>query len=318
MPSPKAVTNVLILPLGADTGGVNWQITQAFRGEKDWNVRSMISSLNYIQYPRDLEFGYASLQEQWKAADVLHFSHEFYRLRKIERLRLPRRPEVIHYHGTGYRENAADQIRHQRAHRAIGLVATLDLWLLNPDETEWLPCPYDLGALQKCSVAGVAAPRRPGMVKVAHAPTSRKIKGTAAFLTAVERLRAEGHEIELDLIEKVSWAECLRRKASADIYYDQAQLGYGNNAIECWGMGIPVIAGANEATLAEMRRRFSNELPFYQTTEATIYDALKALLLSADLRAEYAERGLHHVRTFHDQKVVVEQLKDVYTRAMRR
>ena len=156
------------------------------------------------------------------------------------------------------------------------------------------------------------------MVKVAHAPTQRKIKGTEAFLRAVKRLQDEGHEIELDLIERVSWAECLRRKASADIYYDQTLLGYGNNAIEAWGMGIPVIAGAQERTLAEMRKRFSNELPFYQATEGTIYEALKALVQSADLRAEYSERGLSHVRRFHDQKVVVEQLKDVYTRALTR
>jgi glycosyltransferase involved in cell wall biosynthesis len=81
-------------------------------------------------------------------------------------------------------------------------------------------------------------------------------------------------------------------------------------------MGIPVIAGASEKTLAEMRRRFSNELPFYQATEATIYEALKALVQSPDLRAEYSERGLFHVQRFHDQKVVVEQLKDVYQRAL--
>lgn len=313
--------NVFILPLGADTGGVNWQITEAFRGEQGWSVRSMISSLNYIGYPRDLPFDILELSRQWIAADVLHFSHEFYRLRKIERLRLPRRPEVIHYHGTGFRERADDLIRHQRAHKAIGLVSTLDLWLLAPTETEWLPCPYDLqalSALRNSLCEPLSRSRRPGKVKVAHAPTSRKIKGTAALLAAVERLQAEGYDLELDLIEKVSWAECLTRKAQADIYYDQTLLGYGNNAIEAWGMGIPVIAGAAERTLAEMRKRFSNELPFYQASESTLYEALKALVESADLRAEYAEKGLNHVRRFHDQRVVVEQLKDVYTRALTR
>lgn len=153
-------------------------------------------------------------------------------------------------------------------------------------------------------------------MKVAHAPTARKIKSTEPFLRAVERLQSEGYDLELDLIEKVSWKECLQRKASADLYFDQTILGYGNNAIEAWGMGIPVIAGASERTLQEMRRRFSNELPFYQATEATIYDALKAMVQSPDLRAEYGERGRFHVQKFHDQRVVVEQLKDVYRRAI--
>lgn len=312
------MTTVFILPLGADTGGVNWQITQAFKDEPDWTVHSMISAWNYIAYPHDLSWDQDVLRYWWIHADVIHLSHQFYRLRKIERMRLPRKPEVIHYHGTGFREGSADMLREQRAHRAIGLVATLDLWLLAPEETEWLPCPYDLGwlATQKGLCEATSGSRRPETVKVAHAPTSRKIKGTEALLRAVAQLQAEGHELELDLIEGVPWHECLRRKAQADIYYDQTILGYGNNAIESWGMGIPVIAGASEKTLAEMRGRFG-ELPFYEASESTIYDALKALVLSKDLRTEYGERGLSHVRRFHDQRVVVEQLKDVYTRAAR-
>lgn len=152
------------------------------------------------------------------------------------------------------------------------------------------------------------------MVRIAHAPTNREVKGTQAFLDAIERLQAEGLPVEMDLIEGVSWAECLTRKAQADIYYDQVQLGYGNNAIEAWGMGIPVVAGAQPATLAEMERRFGS-LPFYNATEQDIYDALKALVLSKDLRAEYSEKGLDHVRRFHDERVVVEQLKRLYRKA---
>lgn len=312
-------TRVFILPLGADTGGVNQGIVSAFRDEPEWDVRAMIGGRNYIEYPPDLPYDRDLLVAQWLAADVLHLSHDFRRLRKIERYRLPRRPTVIHYHGTGYREAWYQHFQEQKAHRAIGLVATLDLWLLNPEGTEWLPAPYDLeGLVQKWGSEALRRLRRRGMVKVAHAPTNRKIKSTEAFLAAVEKLRGEGFDIELDLIEGVSWSECLSRKASADLYFDQTILGYGNNAIEAWGMGIPVIAGASERTLAEMRGRFSNELPFYQASESTLYDALKALVSSADLRAEYAAKGLHHVRTFHDQGVVVEQLKEIYSRAMRR
>jgi len=307
------VNTVFVLPFGADTGGVNHQIVDAFKREPGWLVRSMISADNYIHYPRDLPFDYRLLGDWWRAADVIHLSHEFYRLRKVERMRLPRKPKVIHYHGTGFREQADDHIRHQRANRAIGLVSTLDLWLEAPDDTEWLPCPYNLEWLYNLT----RSIERPEVVKVAHAPTARKIKSTEAFLRAVRQLQLDGYPVELELIEKASWRECLQRKATADIYFDQTILGYGNNAIEAWGMGIPVIAGASERTLAEMRRRFSNDLPFYQTTEAGIYEALKALVQSADLRAEYAEKGLFHVRKFHDQRVVVEQLKDVYQRAMR-
>jgi len=311
------VPTIFVLPLGADTGGVNHQIVEAFRNQEGWDVRAMIGGANYIEYPPDLPFDRNLMLQKWREADVVHLSHDFRRLRKIERFRLPRRPTVIHYHGTGFREAAPAHIAEQKAHRAIGLVSTLDLWLLASADTEWLPCPYDLDWLhrQKWLYKPTRAPRRPGMVKVVHAPTARKIKSTEAFLRAVEKLQAEGYDLELDLVEGVTWAECLQRKASADIYFDQTILGYGNNAIEAWGMGIPVIAGAQEPTLQEMRSRFG-QLPFYQATESTIYDALKALLQSRDLRTEYGARGLDHVRRFHDQRVVVEQLKEVYGRAL--
>ena len=35
------------------------------------------------------------------------------------------------------------------------------------------------------------------------------------------------------------------RKGRADVFVDQMILGYGCNAIEAWGMGIPVIAGVD-------------------------------------------------------------------------
>jgi hypothetical protein len=152
------------------------------------------------------------------------------------------------------------------------------------------------------------------MIRIAHAPTNREIKSTEPLIAAVDRLKEEGHSVELDLIEGQTWDTCLARKAKADIYFDQVLLGYGNNSIECWGMGIPVIAGAQPATLAEMERRFGS-LPFYTATEATIYDELKAMVTSPDLRAEYSQRGLEHVRAWHDEAKVVELLKDIYTRA---
>jgi glycosyltransferase involved in cell wall biosynthesis len=153
------------------------------------------------------------------------------------------------------------------------------------------------------------------MVRVAHAPTNREVKSTKLLLAAVERLQGEGFDVELDLIERRPWTECLERKAKADIYFDQVILGYGCNAIEAWGMGIPVIAGGSDETLDEMERRFGY-LPFIHATPETIYDALLELVESAELRERYGQLGLAHVRKWHDASVVVEQLKGIYQRAM--
>jgi hypothetical protein len=333
---------ILSLPLGADTGGVSNAIGKAFEDVPGWQFRAIISTLNYLDYPRDMAWSKDTVRHFWYWADVVHLHHTMAYLDKLQAWHLPPRPYVLQFHGTGFREDPASYLAEMRQHRAIGLVATLDLWLL-ASETEWLPCPVSIERMQEIrraiqvtsssevhvrstssdSQAVGQGSRRQGedhstqeeaVIRIAHAPTNREIKSTEPLIAAVDRLKEEGHSVELDLIEGQTWDTCLERKAKADIYFDQVLLGYGNNSIECWGMGIPVIAGAQPATLAEMERRFGG-LPFYTATEATIYDALKAMVTSADLRAEYSQRGLEHVKAWHDEAKVVELLKDIYTRA---
>jgi glycosyltransferase involved in cell wall biosynthesis len=114
------------------------------------------------------------------------------------------------------------------------------------------------------------------------------------------------------IIEGVSNAECLRLKATADIYFDQTAYGYGVNGIEAMALGIPVVAGAQPDTLAEMERRFP--IPFYTSTEDTLYYDLLDLVSSQVRRDYWGSMGLEHVRRFHDERVVVKQLEAIYRR----
>ena len=305
--------NVLVFTLGADTGGVLGGIARAFRGVQGWNVRSFCNIDNYIGYPHDLDPTREVLLEQWEQADVVHLHHDFRSFEKaykIARKVLPPKPFVLEYHGTGFREHSEYHLIEQRYAKALGVTSTLDLYLLSPKELEWLPPAVNVDAL-----AEMRQVNDTGRVLIAHAPTNRAIKSTAALIKAVERMQAEGLPVDLDLIERVPWTECLERKAKADIYFDQVILGYGCNALEAWGMGIPVVAGAADETLDEMERRFGY-LPFYHATEETIYDALRELVESPKLRAKYGRIGHEYVRRFHSEEVVVEQLKALYRRAM--
>jgi hypothetical protein len=105
-------------------------------------------------------------------------------------------------------------------------------------------------------------------------------------------------------------------KATADIYFDQVILGYGCNAVEAWGMGIPVIAGAQPWTLNKMTELWGG-LPFYSATEQTIADSIRDLVQSQDLRAEYAGKGMAHVRTYHDEKPALERLVELYMETLK-
>jgi hypothetical protein len=317
---------ILSVQKGADTAGQAIRMKEAFeRHAPDWSFRAMTQpgAGDYISYPYDLKWSNKTVKQMWGDIDVLHVHNNFNTLHWMER-RWPgmaHKPTVVHHHGTQFRQNRQLLLDEQHARRAIGITSTLDLYLLAPVEMEWLPAPYDVDWL--------ASLRQPSgdKLRIAHAPTNREIKSTDHFLEATKQLISEGEPIEVDLIEHTTWTECLRRKAKADIFFDQVILGFGCNSLEAWGMGIPVISGVDSKRAAEighdipdtvpqeMERRFG-KLPYYPADESTIYNAIKALVTDDNLRAEYTERGKAHVRRFHDYPVVVSQLQDIYRRAV--
>ena len=81
-------------------------------------------------------------------------------------------------------------------------------------------------------------------------------------------------------------------------------------------MGIPVIAGADDWTLAAMRREFGPTLPFMVATEATIADALRALVVSESQRKAYAKRGQLHAERYHAEKPALVRLANLYAKAV--
>lgn len=109
-----------------------------------WEFRSACnptSVLPYLQYPEDVPWSEQELiQQLFAEADVFHARNDW---STFERLG-GGKSSVIHYHGTNFRTLWATRLRQQKEHAAIGLVSTLDLYLIRPQELEWLPSPYDL------------------------------------------------------------------------------------------------------------------------------------------------------------------------------
>jgi hypothetical protein len=306
---------VLSIHAGADTGGCSWGLAGAFdraseAGQTDIVFDSVIRGTNYISYPA--RNGWDRAAELWDAADVVHMHNTTRTLDLMVRAGHARKPFVLHHHGTYYRENFGrlnrDLRRLGRANQARTVVATLDLLQQGPG-IPWSPAAHDLAAYAKHRkrAKGTIGKDRP--IRIGHAPTDRAIKSTDAFLAACEKL-ADTHPVEVVLIEGKTWAECLKSKGTCDVYFDQVLLGYGNNAIEAWGMGIPVVCGAADFTLAEMESRFG-QLPFKLADEGSIYAALLDLC-DGGVRAEYAKRGKAHAERWHDGVETVKVLSGVY------
>lgn len=79
-----------------------------------------------------------------------------------------------------------------------------------------------------------------GRVRVSHSPSSRGTKNTDAIVAAAESI-----DVDFDLIENVSFAECAARRARSHIFVDQVHDeigGFGAAAVEAISSGCAVLA----------------------------------------------------------------------------
>jgi hypothetical protein len=164
--------------------------------------------------------------------------------------------------------------------------------------------------------------------RIGHSPSVRGRKGTSAFLEAVQ-----GLDVEVDLIEGVSHAECLERQRHCNLFFDQAgqermdALGvddvigwYGTSALEAAVHGIPTMVHLSEDALSNARRcgvDVDAECPFINvpTDAVGIRAVIEAYFrCSVDERAELSARTRAWVQSFHDSATVARRLVDICAR----
>jgi hypothetical protein len=123
-------------------------------------------------------------------------------------------------------------------------------------------------------------PATEGTVRIVHAANHRGFKGTDFLVAAVERLRAEGHDVELDVVERTTNEDALARIARADIYVDQLVAGYAFAAMEAMALGKVVISPVDGTEATRVFRRYSylDECPVIDASPETIHDVLERLL----------------------------------------
>ena len=99
-------------------------------------------------------------------------------------------------------------------------------------------------------------PRAADPLRILHAPTDREIKGTRYVLAAVERLKAAGYPVALQVLEGIPYAEVPAFVATADIVVDQLMIGaYGTFAVEAMATGRPVVCRIRDDLRAALSRR---------------------------------------------------------------
>jgi hypothetical protein len=247
--------------------------------------------------------------------DVFHFHAGLTLLpRKLNlpALRLLRKGIVFQSWGSDLRARRASEVRYLRAADAV-IVGSYLTRRLAPrgrwPEYDVVPPAIDLCAWEP-------KPREPGdVLRVAHAPSKRAVKGTDAVLAAVDSLKARGAPIELDLIEGVPNREARIRYGAADVVVDQLRIGwYGMLAIESMALAKPVVVHLDAEAAAETEEAFGLELPLVRADEAGLEDVLAGLIDVRESLPELGRRSREYVEHVHAHTKVAQQVFEIYER----
>ncbi len=147
-----------------------------------------------------------------------------------------------------------------------------------------------------------------GIIRIVHAPSSRRKKGTDFIVTAVENLRKKGHNIQLLLAEKLPHDKIKEMYEMSDIGIDQILYGWhGKVSVELMALGKPVVCYINPEYL-----KYRPDLPIVNANKETLETVLEELINNPLLRKTIGEKSQDYVLKYHDVEIVVDQLFEIY------
>jgi glycosyltransferase involved in cell wall biosynthesis len=226
-------------------------------------------------------------------ADVIHIHDAAFGFGTL------RKPVVITHHGTKFRKAPDAYIKGARQMMRLITVATPDLTRFGPP---LMPdCRPDLSQYRNLG----------NEFTVIHAPTKRDVKGTKRVIAACKKVG-----VKLDLIENLTWEECMKRKGRGHLLIDQFKDGYGCNAIEAWSMGIPVISDGTDEVIDAIYNKFKG-IPFVRPY-STLEDTIVNLRDDRNAWATAAAVGHQHYLDYHSYEATSRLAIWVYEQAIER
>lgn len=188
-----------------------------------------------------------------------------------------------------------------------------DLLYVLPKGTEFLP--YSHISFEEWEAHYTQTKNRP--LRIGHAPSNRKGKGTDFVISALEELKAEGYEFEFVLIEGVSNAEAKLIYQGIDVLVDQLFFGwYGGLAVEAMALGKPVLVYLREEDLKFIPKEMKEELPFINVHSGSIKEGLKYVMdMPREELVELAKKSRTFVLKWHDPIAIASRLIRDYQEA---
>jgi len=147
-----------------------------------------------------------------------------------------------------------------------------------------------------------------GIIRIVHAPSSRRKKGTDFIEATIDNLKKKGLPVELVLAEKLPYHKIKELYEISDIGIDQVLYGWhGKVSVELMALGKPVICNINE-----VYRKYRPDLPIMHGDPRNLEAVVELLVKDIRLRTELGRKSREYVARYHDVEVVTDELLKLY------
>jgi len=240
-------------------------------------------------------------------ADIIHIKGDQVIEAKFLGIPLPKnKPIIVTRSGSIYRRNYRKIYRGDLKLSRIRTAFMADLAFADTDVI-FIPHPIDTNDLVPLPLE-----KRSGVLTISHSPTNRRAKRTELIQRAIAGIP----NIRLDIIQKVKYNECLRRKGLAHIFYDRIQQGvgsYGNSAIEACALGLATISYiSDQARNVKPEMLGVNNCPILSTNPNGLRQIVQKLVNEHELRKSLMQKCREWAVKWHSSEVVAKKFDELY------
>jgi glycosyltransferase involved in cell wall biosynthesis len=147
-----------------------------------------------------------------------------------------------------------------------------------------------------------------GLVRIVHAPSSRRKKGTDFIEKSIAELKAKGLPVELVLAENLPPDKIKALYEFSDIGLDQVLYGWhGKVSVELMALGKPVVCN-----IAPALRAYRPSLPIVHGDPGNLTTVLEDLVRHPEKRQQIGDASQVYARRYHDVEKVADQLLEIY------
>jgi glycosyltransferase involved in cell wall biosynthesis len=176
---------------------------------------------------------------------------------------------------------------------------------------------FKMGIPRECSISPPDASATPDKqrpsIKIVHSPSDPNVKGTWEIVEAVERIRREGHAIEMVMLTGVPNERVQRELADCDFIIDQlwSDTPMAAIVVEAAHFGKPAVT-AGYAAAPRFEAAFGEDRPpSLFVTPDRIEEAIRRFVVDRALREEIGSRARAFVTTRWSPDVVARRYLDL-------